>query len=176
MNTGQVLFAILAFILLAAVTLNFNSTGASTADAVQYAQNGILLTTVATSYEELARGLAFDASTDSDYVPPSNLSSLTPAALLGPDDPSESNLYALDDVDDFNSQVFETEIPGSGKRFASRFSVYYVNPNDITQPLSTPTLAKRMDILTWQSFPLLINPVASDTLSSYVIFGYFHFE
>lgn len=176
MNTGQVLMTILAFMFLGTVVLNFNQTGSMTMDSVQYAQSAILMTTVATSYGELARGLSFGSRSDTMYVIPTELYRFTPPSELGPDDSTETSVERFNDFDDFNGFTFEKEIPGSGKKFKTHFRVCYVDPFDINVPVNTQTLTKRLDLQVWQSSPPLANPTAADTLKTFFILGYYHYQ
>ena len=156
--------------------LNFNLTTAMGTDSVDYAQRGILLTTVATSYSEIIRGLAYDENADTTYIPADQLSLLTPANRLGPEKAIEDTIRWMNDVDDFNGKTFDKTISGSERTFRTIFRVYYVNSQDPTQFMASPTLVKRVDMKTWQISPVLTNSTPGDTLQSQILIGYFHFN
>jgi hypothetical protein len=176
MNTGQVLLVIFAFVFLSTVMLNFNQTTALGMSSVDYAQRGILLNTVATSYAEIIRGLSYDEQSDTNWVPANQLTLFTPSNMLGPESAAEDSISSMNDVDDFNGQTFEKEITGTGKIFRSIFHVYYVNPQDPTQVMNTQTLVKRVDMDTWQISPPVSDPTPGDTLHSQILIGYYHFN
>lgn len=176
MNTGQVLLVIFAFVFLSTVMLNFNQTTALGIGSVDYAQRGILLNTVATSYSEIIRGLSYDENSDTNWVPANQLSLLTAANMLGPESVSEDTIRCMNDIDDFNGQTFDKEITGAGKIFRSTFRVQYVDPADPAQIMNTQTLAKRVEIDTWQISPPVLTPTPGDTLHSQFLIGYYHFN
>lgn len=176
MNTGQVLLVIFAFVFLSTVMLNFNQTTAMGTDSVDYAQRGILLTTVATSYAEIIRGLAYDEVTDTSYVPANQLSLLTPAAMLGSEKAIEDTIRFMNDVDDFNGKTFNKTIAGTQRTFRTTFRVYYVSSTDPSAYAASPTLLKRVDMRTWQISPAIATPMPGDTLDSHILVGYFHFN
>ncbi len=176
MNTGQTLLVIFAFVFLSTVMLNFNQTTAMGTSSVDYAQRGILLTTVATSYSEIIRGLAFDEMTDTSYVPANQLNLLTPASHLGPEKAAEDTIRYMNDVDDFNGKTFDKTIPGSQRTFRTTFRVYYVSASDPSAYAAAPTLVKRVDMRTWQVLPVLTTSMPGDTLDSHILIGYFHFN
>ena len=176
MSTGQVLLVIFAFVFLSIVTLNFNRTTAFGTDSIEYAQRGILLTTVPTSYEETIRGLSYDERSDSMWVGISQLSLLTPAGSLGPDRTEEDSLRWMNDVDDLNGRTFDKTITGTGRTFRSAFRVFYVNALNPDQISVGQTLLKRIEITTWQLSPPVLEPMPGDTLHSRMLVGYFHFH
>ncbi len=176
MNTGQVLLVIFAFVFLSTVMLNFNQTTAMGTNSVDYAQRGILLTTVSTSYSEIIRGLAYDENTDTSYVPADQLNLLTPASRLGSEKAIEDTIRWMNDVDDFNGKTFDKTIAGTQRTFRTTFKVYYVNSTDPSVYVASPTLVKRVDMKTWQISPVISTPMPGDTLNSYILVGYFHFN
>jgi hypothetical protein len=175
MNTGQVILVIFAFIFLSTVTLNFNRTTAFGTDSLDYAQRGILLTTVATSYSEMIRGLSFDEKSDTSYIAPTQLSLLTSPSHLGPEKAAEDTLRWMNDVDDVNGKTFDKTIGGAGQTFRSTFRVYYVTTTNPNQISGVQTLMKRVDITTYQIAPPVVSPMPGDTLRTQMLVGYFHF-
>ena len=176
MNTGQVVFVIIAFIFLSTLMLNFNRTTAFGTGSVDYAQRGILLTTVSTSYGEIIRGLSFDENSDSNWVPSDQLNLLTAPNRLGPESAAEDSIRLMNDVDDFNGQTFDKAIPGTGKIFRSTFRVRYVDPQNPSTIAAHQTLVKQIEISTWQISPGVLTPMPGDTLHSQMLVGYFHFN
>ncbi len=68
MNTGQTIITIVAFVFLTTILVNFYGLVASTGDDISSGQDGILETTIATSYMELAQGLSYDEIIDSSDI------------------------------------------------------------------------------------------------------------
>jgi hypothetical protein len=175
MSTGQTMLTIGALILLTNILLNFYGTVASTGDSIASGQDGILATTLTTSYTELAQGCAFDQVTDSSDIAFQNPSAMT---LHMGRDPGEDSLsiYECNDFDDFNDLSLEQTVTGSNRRYRSKFSVYYVDPANLELKSSTQTFVKRMDIKTWRVFPPPTATDIIDTLRTSLIMGYFHFD
>jgi hypothetical protein len=94
---------------------------------------------------------------------------------LGYDDSDEDSLHKFDDFDDFHRFSTERLATGTNRRFATSFSVSYVNPNDVSQISSTRTFLKRIDLKTWRSYPPPDGSVL-DTLRLSLVMGYFHFD
>ena len=176
MNTGQVLLVIIAFVFLSTVMLGFYQTTALGSGSIDYAQRGILLTTVATSYSEIIRGLAFDEHSDTAWIPFNQLNLFTPANKLGPDNVAEDTISNMNDVDDFNGLTFDKVIVGAGTTIRTTFHVSYVDPQDPTHIVTTQTLVKRVDMKTWQISPPVKSPTPGDTLQTQILVGYYHFN
>ena len=159
---------------LTTILLNFYSVLANSSDIVSGGQDGILATTLATSYTEIAQALAFDEITDTSDIAISNASVLTAPANLGPDTVSENSIDTFNDFDDFHNFVIEREASGTNRRFRTEFKVYYVDPANANNTTATRTFVKRMDLKTWRTYP----PVSgkTDTLRLSVVLGYFHFD
>lgn len=174
MNTGQTLFVLGAFALLSTLLLNFYSLLANSNDVVANGQDGILATTLATSYVEIAQGLAFDNITDTSDLAIGNPNMLTPVVSLGPENPSEVGIGSFNDFDDFNNFSLEQEASGTNRRFKTLFKVYYVEPTNVNVPAASRTFVKRMDLKTWRTYPPLKGNI--DTLRTSVVMGYFHFD
>jgi hypothetical protein len=171
--SNHTLLTIGAFMILTSVLLGFYNLLASTGDDIGNAQEMILATTIATSYVEIAQGLAFDQVTDTSHVGLSGISLLTPVANLGPDGAGEDSIQHFNDFDDFNGLTLEKTATGTTKRFTTTFKVFYVNQDDVSQISATPTFIKRLDLETWRSFP---PGGKTDTLRISVAMGYFHFD
>ena len=176
MATAQTLLTIAALVLLSMSLLNFNGTVAQSGNSIESAQDGILETTIATSFLELAQGLAFDEVTDSSDVAITNVNVLTSPTQLGPDSSVENSVYTFDDFDDFNGLALDKEVSGNGRRYRAQFSVNYIDGNDASQVSSTRTYVKRMDLKIWRILPPLRSSSVSDTLKMSLAMGYFHFD
>ncbi len=176
MATAQTLLTIGALVLLSLSLLNFNGTVAQTGNTIGSAQDGILETTIATSFLELAQGLSFDEVTDSSHVPLSAIEKLTSPSKLGPDNSSENSVYAFNDFDDFNGMTLDKDVSGNGHRYRAQFAVHYIDPANALQILNKQTVAKRMDMKIWRIVPPLRSSSLSDTLKMSMVMGYFHFD
>ena len=176
MNTGQTLLTVAAFILLSAILRNFYAQLDNIGEDVASGQDGILGTSINTSYSEVASGLAFDATTDTTniLVTLGNINTLTAPASLGPET-GEDSLFNFNDFDDFNNQVFDKTAGGSGRRYRTTFKVYYVDPANIASVSAVRTLVKRLDMKTWRTFPP-IGLDRIDTVKMSITMGYFRFD
>ena len=102
MNTGQMLLALGAMILLSATVLRVNNTFFTTEDVLDETKFNFLATSVATSIIQEAKSKAFDKSTDSVAV--SDVKFLTSADSLGPDTGEKGKKKSVfNDFDDFNN-------------------------------------------------------------------------
>jgi hypothetical protein len=163
-----------AFALLSTLLVNFYSLLANSNDVVASGQDGILATTLATSYVEIAQGLSFDAITDTSDIAIGNPNMLTPSVSLGPDGGTETGIGSFNDFDVFNNFSIEQEASGTNRRFRTTFKVYYVDPTNVNNPTTNRTFVKRMDLKTWRTYPPVSGKV--DTLRTSVVLGYFHFD
>ena len=175
------MLTIFAFALLSTVLVNFYRLLGMTGDDIASAQDGILATTITTSYMEIANGLSFDEVTDSTDEAIGNPSILTSPAALGrevdPDDGEpEDSIHKFNDFDDFHNYEWEKLAGTTGRRYKTRFVVNYVNPNDVQDISATRTFVKRMDLKTWRSWPLPRPGARLDTLRLSLVMGYFHFD
>lgn len=175
MTTGQTILTIGAFIFLTTIMLNFYQVTANTGDTISRGQDGILATTVAASYQEVAQGLAFDAVTDTSNVALTSPSALTSPAYLG-SEAGEDSISLFNDFDDFNNKEYQKQANGTNRVYRTHFNVYYVNPDDISQKAGGRTYVKRMDLKTWRVFPAAESALDLDTVRTSVILGYFHFD
>lgn len=179
MNLGQTIITLGAFVLMSSIILGMNTSFVENGKSIDEAQNGIMGLSLATSYIELAQGLAFDETTISDFI--TSTGDLTQPNQLGADpDSGETSPSGFDDFDDFNGYTetvrmgSDSSVPDSllsGSIFKLNFSVYYVNPADVNTKVVTRTFVKRMDVKVWRTFP-----ESKDTLNASHILGYWHFE
>jgi hypothetical protein len=175
MTTGQTILTIGAFMFLTTILMNFYRVAAETGDTIASGQDGILATTIASSYAEIAQGLAFDEVTDSTNAALSSPTVLTATTALGPE-AGEDSVNTYNDFDDFNGKTCEKQATGTNRRYRTQFTVFYVNPDNINQKSSARTFVKRMDLKTWRISPAPTSPTEIDTVRTFLILGYFHFD
>lgn len=175
MSTGQTLLTIGAFMFLTTILLNFYRVVADTGQTIAMGQDGILATTIATSYMEVASGLAFDQVTDTSDIALGNPSALTSPAYLHAE-AGEDSLARFNDFDDFNGKVFDRQATGTDRIYRTTFRIRYVNPDDVSATSSVQTFVKRMDLRTWRIFPPASSPIEIDTVQISLVLGYFHFD
>jgi hypothetical protein len=167
MGLGQTLLTIGAFILLSTILQGvYNSMGNVGSD-ISSGQDGILATTIATSYCEMANGLAFDQVTANSDTALYNVNSLT--YPCGPEG-TEDSLANFNDFDDLKIAG------GSLRRYTTRFAVSYVDEANIGTKVAYRTNLKRLDLKTWRTFPLPARDERIDTLNTSIVMGYFHFD
>jgi hypothetical protein len=158
-----------ALMMLTTILLNFYRLMLDNGDRIDAGQDGILATTLTSSYIDLALGRAFDSVTDAANVPYTSPDSLS--GSLGPDSLHEDNLYRFNDFDDFHGFVAEHQPDGTNRRYKTSFQVHYVNPTRIEINSSKKTFYKRMDLKTWRVLP----PGETDTLKISIVKGYYFF-
>jgi hypothetical protein len=173
--SNHTLLTIGAFFLLTNILLGFYNLLGATGGDISGAQDLILATTIATSYIELAQGLAFDEVTDTTSAAIGNPSIMTPAGKLGPETGDDS-IAVFNDFDDFNGLTIERPATGVNKRFTTKFVVQYVNPDNVDAVSSSRTFMKRIDLKIWRSFPSPSADERLDTLQVSFGLGYFHFD
>jgi len=173
--SNHTILTIGAFIVLTTILQNFYRLLGNTGDDIAGAQDMILATTIATSYLEMAQGLAFDEVTDTSSLALGNAAALTAPYALGRDDADEDSVHKFDDFDDFHRFSIERTATGTNRRFATSFAVSYVNPSDVSQTSTTRTFLKRIDLTTWRSYPPSEGSPL-DTLRLSLVMGYFHFD
>jgi hypothetical protein len=172
MSTGQTFLTIGAFILLTTILQGVYSSIGNIGTDISGGQDGILETTIATSYIEYAKGLAFDQVTDTSDVALGAPSSLTYPP--GPE-PGETGFSSFNDFDDLNGFVDEKFAGGSSRKYRTLFTVSYVDSGDVSKTVSYRTYLKRLDLQTWRTFPVPAPDEIIDTLRTSTVMGYFHF-
>jgi hypothetical protein len=175
MTTGQTFLTIGAFIFLTTIMLNFYQVTANSGDTIARGQDGILATTIASSYIEIAQGLAFDQITDTTNAALTSPGLLTSPSLLGTET-GEDSIALFNDFDDFNRKDYEKQANGTNRVYRTHFDIYYVAPDDLSQKSTTRTYAKRMDLKTWRVFPPAQSAMDLDTVRTSMVLGYFHFD
>lgn len=173
MGSGNTLITLAAFMLLSSIIVNFYGLTADAGDAISSGQDGIFLSTLTTSYVEMAQGMAFDSITDTSHVALANAYSLTSPTGLGPEY-GEDSLAEFNDFDDFNGLTLNKEAGTSNRRYRTEFKVFYVDMTDLEKVMNSRTFVKRLDMKTYRTFPASQDPV--DTLRASFVMGYFHFD
>ena len=173
--SNHTILTIGAFIILTTILQNFYRLLGNTGDDITDAQDMILATTIATSYLEVAQGLAFDEVTDTSSAALGNPTALTAPYAMGPDEANEDSVHKFDDFDDFHQFSTERMATGTNRRFSTSFSVSYVYPGNVSQVSAARTFLKRIDLKTWRSYPPP-DGSALDTLRLSLVMGYFHFD
>ena len=177
MNTGQIMITIFALILLVTITTNFYTIVGSTGDDISNGQDDILATAVSASWAQMAQGLAYDNVTDTSDIAFQNPSALTPSAALGVEaGENKDSVATFNDFDDFNGAVLQKPAGSSSRIFTTRFAVSYVDPGNINASVPVRTFVKRMDLVTWRSYPPPHAGEMIDTLRTSIVFGYFNFN
>jgi hypothetical protein len=173
MSTGQTIFAIGAFVLLTTILQGVYTSLSNVGTDIESAQDGILETTIATSYSELANGLAFDNVTSN-----SDTALFTPNALTYPPskEAGEDSIQDFDDFDDFNGYSEIRAAGNSNRRYQTKFTVSYADTNNIQNTVLYRTYVKRLDMKTWRVYPPPVPDEVLDTLMTTLVMGYFHFD
>jgi hypothetical protein len=167
---SNVMLTLGSFILLSTILVAFYGNLAVGETTVSNAQAGINELTYATTYMELANGLAFDEFTVDSFVTTANISRLTDPAYLGREnpaptpEPNEVGFTTFDDIDDLNNF-------GISGVFKTTFKVKYVDPLDLNLVKTTRTFVKRIDMNVVRLYP-----ASTDTLRYSTVMGYFHFD
>lgn len=173
MSTGQTLLTIGAFVLLTTILQGLYNSLINVGSDISSGQDGILATSIANSYAEIANGLAFDAVTvDSDTA----LITLAPLTYPGGPEAGEDSVKNFNDFDDFNGFVDNKIAGGSGRTYRTRFTVSYVDSTSIGTIVNYRTNLKRLDMRTWRVFPAPLSDEIVDTLTTSIVMGYFHFD
>ena len=172
MTTGQTMLTIFAFVLLTTMLNNFYRLLGASGDDISTGQDGILATSIATSYMEIAQGMAYDEVTDTSDIALYSINALTAPLNLGPEN-TEDSLYEFNDFDDFDGFTFSKEATGTGRIYSTHFEVNYVNANNADQVVGSRSYVKRMDLTTWRIQP---PTPRADTLRLSFVLGYFHFD
>lgn len=173
MTTGQSVFSIIALVLLSTILTNFYEITGQVGGDISSGQDGILLTSLATSYMEIAQGFAFDEVTDTMHVTGATLSVLTSPISLGRET-GEDSLQVFDDIDDFKGYVQDREVGNTNRRYRTQFNVVYVDPANLQSVATVRTFCKRLDMKMWRIAPMGGGTI--DTLRMSYVMGYYHFD
>lgn len=169
MNTGQMMLALGAVILLSFLILRFNGTAFTAQEMTMDSKMGILAISVANSYIDVAKKKAFDEVVMDTTKPSILLSDLT--STLGPE---SGEVYPdFDDFDDYNLKGFvivdtTTLINPSKSSSPTPFyitsDVYYITNANPDAPAIIKTWNKRMDVKVWCDG--LVDTIRMSTVSS----------
>ena len=173
MNTGQTILTIGAFVLLTTILQGLYNALGNVGSDISSGQDGILATTIATSYCESVNRLAFDQITDT-----SDVALTTPLLLSYPCGPEagEDSIADFNDFDDLNGYSEVKVAGGSGRSYQTTFTVSYVDEADLSTIVPLRTYLKRLDMKTWRIAPPALSDEIIDTLTTSVVMGYFHFD
>jgi hypothetical protein len=152
MNTGQMLMAGGALVILSMIFLVVNRTFANSSDVLVSTKLDVLAVSLATSFLEDASSKAFDAITVGNAV--NSLDSLTKPHSLGPS--SEEVYPNFNDFDDFNGLSIIDSNTINGVQFRVNCRVQYVDENDPRIIRNTATWHKRLTVN--------VTPVMRDTV------------
>jgi hypothetical protein len=176
-NSGQTMMTIFALVLLTTVLMSFYNIVGNTGDDIARNQEDILATAVASSWSELAQGLAYDNVTDTSDIAFQNPTALTSPSLLGVDPGEPADTVArYNDFDDFNGITLTKTTESTGYTFATRFRVSYVDTSNVNTIVNYRTFIKRMDMATWRTIPVPGTGSVIDTLFTSIVYSYFNFN
>ncbi len=165
MGTAQILVLMASLIILGLLTLQFTGSSGRNAESNLYNQALLTGTGIGQSLLEEIRGKAFDEA----VIPPNDTiqnPTLTPVISLGRD-AGETTYDQFDDIDDYNNYSRTDSMSIFGNFFTTA-KVYYI-VNDIANMgtgvySATPTFAKKIDVVVWNSFLRKDNTNILDTI------------
>jgi hypothetical protein len=166
MNTGQMIMALGAMLLLSVIMLRVNTANLTNETIRDDAQYGVLATSIATSIIEEAQSKAFDEKTDTMNV--TALTQLT--SVLGPETGETESTF--DDFDDYNNFTKRDSTMPSAI-FDISCQVVYVDPGNIEGSTSNRTWNKKLIVT-------ITRPISADSsvlaLRTASIFSYWYFR
>jgi len=163
MNTGQLLMALGAMVLLSFLVLRVNGNQLSTEDNMQNTKYGLLAISLANSVIEDANKRAFDNATIDNSV--STASGLTLPSKLGPE--SGEVYETFDDIDDYNNYTrLDSTMPSAA--FNIKCSVCYVNPTTPDVAATVQTFHKKITVF-------VSSKAMRDTVKISQIFSYWNY-
>lgn len=166
MNTGQMIMALGAMLLLSVIMLRVNTANLTNETIRDDAQYGVLATSIATSIIEEAQSKAFDEKTDT-----MNVTALTQlSSVLGPETGETESTF--DDFDDYNNFTKRDSTMPSAI-FDISCQVVYVDPGNIEGSTSNRTWNKKLIVT-------ITRPISADSsvlaLRTASIFSYWYFR
>jgi MSHA pilin protein MshD len=144
MNTGQMILAIGAMILLSTIVMRVNSTFMASDEVLDQSKYIFLATSIATSVIQEARNLKFDKITTDSTI--GEIKNKDLFSTIGYDDGEiPDSAYTFDDFDDYNGwhDTVKT-LPSAVFNVTCR--VVYVNENNPTIPASGKTFNKMITV------------------------------
>jgi len=164
MNSGQMMLAIGAMVLLSTLMLRINTNNLQTDTVRAEAQYGVLATSIITSTMEKAKSLAFDEATDSNSV--TLVGELTPPGSLGPEVGETYDTF--NDFDDFNGfTIVDSTMPSAV--FNVSCEVYYIHPTNLKSKYGNPTWHKKITVT-------VSSPFMEDSIKQSSIYSYWYFR
>jgi hypothetical protein len=163
MNTGQMLLAVGAMILLATIILRVNNSFMASDEVLDQSKYNFLATSIAISIIQEAKNLSFDEKT-LDSLDVNYAHDLTPKNVLGDEDETRDQ---FDDFDDFHlwSDTVST-LPSAV--FNVSCIVQYVDETDLTKPSANNTFNKMITVTV--SSPFMPDVVTLSSVFSYWFF------
>ena len=160
MNTGQMMLAAGAMVLLSLVVLRVNNTFLSTNTVMQESKFGVLATSLAQSVIEEAESKAFDELSISN--PTTSPNDFTPVNSLGIEGETYPN---FDDFDDYNNYTKDvTNLPSAIFHISCR--VNYFDPTNPNVAATTKQWSKKITVT-------VTSESSQDTIRLSSIFSYF---
>jgi hypothetical protein len=167
MNTGQMLLALGAMILLSTTVLRVNNTFFTTDTVLDETKFNFLATSLGSSIIQEAKSKSFDKATDSASV--SDVKFLTSAGDLGPDGGEKGKKKSVfNDFDDFNGyQDIDSTMPSAPFWYSCK--VVYVDENQPDAPSSSKTWNKMITVT-------ITSPYMSDVVKISAVYSYWFFR
>jgi hypothetical protein len=169
MSTGQTLFTIFAFGILTTVLLRFYEQNANVQSDMSRNRDRIVATSVAKSYIEMSQALEFDQASMLSDTTIRTPYAMTPLNCLGKD-PLDGT--GIDDFDDLNGFEGEEVMADSSAIYNVSCRVYYVHPEHVDEPSSTPTFVKRLDVKVWRADAGVPTDMPIDTVRLFTTSAY----
>lgn len=169
MNTGQMLLATGALVLLGTTIITINRMYSRQGDVLRQTEIGVYAISLATSIVEEASGQNFYEATVNDAITMTTL--LTAPSSLGPEageTTTPASTDTFDDFDDYNNLTLGMKIAGVDS-FTVKSAVYYVNDSSPTTAVSVRTWFKRLDVSVYGT-------ATADTIKMSYVFSYFNFR
>ena len=167
MNTGQMLLALGAMILLSTTVLRVNNTFFTTDTVLDETKFNFLATSLGSSIIQEAKSKAFDSATDSVSI--SDVDLLTSASSLGPDSGEKGGKKSLfNDFDDFNGyQDIDSTMPSAPFWYSCK--VVYIDEDNPDVPTTSKTWNKMITIT-------ITSPYMADVVKMSAVYSYWFFR
>jgi len=166
MNTGQMIMALGAMLLLSTIILRVNTAKLTNESVRDEAQFGVLANSIATSIIEQAHNKAFDEKSDTNSI----TSLIQLSSVLGPETGETESTF--NDFDDYNG-FSKRDSTMLSAVFDISCSVTYVKPDNILGSTTDRTWHKKITVT-------ITRPVSPDSsvleLRSSSIFSYWYFR
>ena len=178
MNTGQMLLASGALILLGTTVITVNRMYSQHGTILRKTEVGVYAVSLATSVIEEASGQNFDEATVNSVV--TAASSCTASTSFGPDASETGSSAAtptdnFDDFDDYHNLTWGVNVAGVDT-FTVKAKVYYVNDTTPDVTTTTKTFYKRIDVSVYSRSMVDTTYGRPDTIKMSYVFSYFNFR